>query len=142
MNRYCYDENYPLEDCNASHICNHPHLDEGQKGWCVGKNGHKGVHQCGRCGSAFSDAPLCSDEYFPKGESQSWIATAHVRLLPLNTGLGETSVPKEIYTREEILQFINERISKYERLARKYPLERREFGDKIDELVTISAILL
>jgi hypothetical protein len=65
-----------------------------------------------------------------------------VRLLPLNTDLGETSVPKEVYTREEILQFINERISKYERLSRKYPLERREFGDKIDELITISALLL
>jgi len=107
MDRYYSDENYLLEDCHATHACNHPHLDERRDllpGWCIGKSGHKGKHRCGRCGSVFS--------------------------------------PKEVYTSEEILHFINERISNYERLAREYPSKRRQLGDKIDELITILTLFL
>jgi len=50
--------------------------------------------------------------------------------------------PKEVYTSEEILHFINERISNYERLAREYPSKRRQLGDKIDELITILTLFL
>ena len=96
-------EDYQLQDCDAMHSCNHPHLGKGQKGWCIGKEGHKGIHRCGRCGSTF-----------------------HL---------------KETYTREEILRFINERIAKYERLARVYPSQSRQYGYKIDELVSITSVI-
>ena len=104
MDRYSYDENYLLEDCNATHVCNHPHLEKGQKGWCIGKNGHKGIHRCGRCASVF--------------------------------------MPKETYTREEILHVLNERIARYEKQVMMYPSKRRTFGYKIDELCTILTLFL
>ena len=104
MNNYSHDENYLLEDCNATHACNHPHLEKGQQGWCIGKNGHKGIHRCGRCAAVFT--------------------------------------PKETYTREEILHFLNERIAQYERQALMCPSKRRTFGYKIDELCTILTLFL
>jgi len=118
MNSYYSNEEYPLEDCNATHVCNHPHLARNQKGWCIGKHGHKGVHRCGRCASIFE--------------------STHVKRLTLIPLIPE----KQVYTREEILHFLNERIAKYERLARVYPSKRKQFGYKIDELITITNTLL
>ncbi len=54
MNPDSDNENYPLQDCDATHVCNHPHLAKGKMGWCIGKHGHKGVHRCGRCASTFA----------------------------------------------------------------------------------------
>jgi hypothetical protein len=54
MDTYSDDENYPPQDCDATHLCNHPHLEKNQRGWCRGKNGHTGIHRCGRCASVFA----------------------------------------------------------------------------------------
>ena len=110
MNTYSchHNEDYPLEGCHATHICNHPHLEKGQRGWCIGKCGHKGIHRCGRCASVFHNKNIHT---------------------------------KDIYTKEEMLHIINNRIVKYEKLAHKYPSKRRQFGYKIDELISITNIL-
>jgi hypothetical protein len=62
MDKTFDDENYPLQDCDATHLCNHPHLEKNQRGWCIGKNGHKGIHRCGRCVSVFTRKETYSRE--------------------------------------------------------------------------------
>ncbi len=54
MDKTFDDENYLMQDCNATHVCNHPHLEKNQRGGCIGKDGHKGIHRCGRCASTFA----------------------------------------------------------------------------------------
>jgi hypothetical protein len=56
-----------------------------------------------------------------------------------NTGEPVISTRKT-YTKDEILHLINKRISAYEKLVKQYPSQSRQFGDKIDELITKTTI--